>query len=141
MGRRSDLPAGQRRLRLLLDTHTLVWWLTNERKLSVSAVATMRRKDAAIVVSAVSAFEIATKVRLGKFEEAREIDARFLELVEAEEFSMLPITIHHALVAGHFAAAHGDPFDRLLAAQSLVENLTLVTRDPAFATFGVTTLW
>jgi PIN domain nuclease of toxin-antitoxin system len=128
-------------LSYLLDTHTLVWWLLNENKLSVRARNAIASSTGPIFVSAVSAFEIATKVRLGKFEAAREIDADFVGLVRADGFMLLDVHTRHALAAGRLVLAHRDPFDRLLAAQAMAENLTLVTRDPAFSSFDVPTLW
>lgn len=141
MGGWTDLPAGQGRLSYLLDTHTLVWCLLNENKLSVRARGAIASSTGPIFVSAVSAFEIATKVRLGKFEAARDIDADFVGLVRADGFTLLDVRTQHALAAGRFVPAHRDPFDRLLAAQARIESLTLVTRDPAFSTFDVPTLW
>lgn len=141
MGGWTDLPAGQGRLSYLLDTHTLVWWLLNENKLSVRARGAIASSTGPIFVSAVSAFEIATKVRLGKFEAAREIDADFVGLVRADGFMMLDVRTQHALAAGRFVPDHRGPFDRLLAAQAKIESLTLVTRDPAFSTFDAPTLW
>jgi len=78
---------------------------------------------------------------LGKLDEAAEAVSRFDELVAADGFQHLPITHFHCLKAGGYALAHRDPFDRLLAAQSALEALTLVTRDTALAQFGIQTLW
>jgi len=92
-------------------------------------------------VSAASAWEIATKERLGKLEGVPEVAARFNELIAADGFTHLPVTHLHGLQAGSYAMPHRDPFDRMLAAQSDIESLALVTRDPAFGAFGTRTLW
>lgn len=128
-------------MRLLLDTHALLWWWTADRRLSDAAEAAIGDAAHDVVVSAASAWEIATKQRLGKLEGVPQATERFSELVAADGFAHLPITHVHSLRAGGFGAAHRDPFDRVLAAQSELERLTLVSRDPAFADFGLTPLW
>lgn len=85
--------------------------------------------------------EMATKLRSGKLDEAAEAVGRFDELVAADGFQHLPVAHFHSLKAGSYGAAHRDPFDRLLAAQSELESLVLVTRDPAYQQFGTPTLW
>lgn len=128
-------------MRLLLDTHAFLWWLIDDPKLSPAAREAIGNEGHAVFVSAASAWEIATKHRLGKLGEAGEVINRFDELVAADGFSHLPITHLHSLKAGGYAIEHRDPFDRMLAAQSELEGLVLVTRDPAFALFGSKTLW
>jgi len=128
-------------MRLLLDTHALLWWLTDDPRLSPTARATIGDEANGILVSAASAWEIATKHRLGKLNEAAEAARRFDEFVAADGFEHLPVTHFHALKAGGYAVEHRDPFDRMLAAQSELEALPLVTCDPAFALFGTRTLW
>jgi PIN domain nuclease of toxin-antitoxin system len=92
-------------------------------------------------VSSASAWEVATKVRLGKLAFVAAAVPRFAELLAEDGFLTLAITQEHALRAGSFDVAHRDPFDRMLAAQSELDNLPLLTRDPAFAQFGTRTLW
>ena len=128
-------------MRLLLDTHALLWWMTDDGRLSERARACIAEQRSEIYVSAASACEIATKHRLGKLGGVPDVVRRFPELIAADGFLHLPITHLHALRAGDFDADHRDPFDRMLAAQAELERLTLVTRDPAFAAFGVATLW
>lgn len=128
-------------MRLLLDTHTLLWWQTNDKRLSDRARALIADEANEIFVSAASAWEIATKQRLGKLDDVPDAAARFAELVAADGFVHLPMTHVHCLHAGGYEVDHRDPFDRMLAAQSEIEQLLLVTRDPAFALFASKTVW
>jgi PIN domain nuclease of toxin-antitoxin system len=129
-------------LRLLLDTHALLWWFTNDKQLSSHVRNAVGDECNEIFVSAASAWEISTKHRLGKLAEAATTVTRFDELVAADGFEHLPMRHYHALKAGSYAVAHADPFDRMLAAQSELERLTLVTRDPVFSDlFQMPTLW
>jgi PIN domain nuclease of toxin-antitoxin system len=128
-------------MRFLLDTHALLWWFTDDERLSPAARAAIADRANEIFVSAASAWEIATKDRLGKLAEIPEAASRFTELVDADGFAHLPMTHLHALRAGAYAQAHRDPFDRMLAAQSDIESLALITRDPGFQPFGTRTFW
>lgn len=128
-------------MRLLLDTHTLLWWFMNDRQLSARVAAAIADDANEVLVSAASAWEIATKHRLGKLPEAPEAYPRFEELVAADGFGYLAVDHRHGLRAGAYQAAHGDPFDRMLAAQAELDNLILVTRDSAFKLFPVSVLW
>jgi PIN domain nuclease of toxin-antitoxin system len=128
-------------MKLLLDTHTLLWWFINDRRLSAPARAAILDERNEIHVSAVNAWEIATKDRLGKLPEAKEAAPRFMELVAADGFRHLVLNCEHGLRAGGYPNSHGDPFDRMLAAQAEIEGLTLVTRDPVFREFPVKVLW
>lgn len=128
-------------MRVLLDTHALLWWFTDDPRLSRLARDTIANETNTILVSAASAWEIATKHRLGKLNDAADAVLRFDELVAADGFEHLPMTHIHSLRAGAYLINHRDPFDRMLAAQSELESLPLLTCDPALALFGVTTLW
>ncbi len=133
--------AVQQRLQLLLDTHALIWWWTNDPRLSDAARGAIADETNDVFVSAASAWEIATKQRLGKLAEVPEAAARFAELVEADGFVPLPIDQRHALRAGAWLNEHRDPFDRMLAAQCELEGLTLVTCDAAMVGFGCRRMW
>ena len=128
-------------MKLLLDTHAFVWWLLDDPKLSARVRSVITDADAEVFVSAVTAFELATKVRLGKFDAAREIAQRYEETMTASLFVALPVSQRHALAAGRMAGEHRDPFDRILASQAHIEGLPLATVDPAFRQFGITTMW
>jgi PIN domain nuclease of toxin-antitoxin system len=94
-----------------------------------------------VLVSAASAWEIATKHRLGKLEIGREAVARFDELVNLDGFSHLPVNYLHALHAGSMDGEHRDPFDRMLAAQSLLEGIPILSRDRVFESMKVPIIW
>lgn len=128
-------------MKLLLDTHALLWWWTNDAKLSAKAKKAIESERNQILISAASAWEIASKTRLGKLEIGVRTLARFQELTEADSFSHLPITWQHSVCAGSLSLDHRDPFDRMLAAQSLLEDAALVTVDPAFSVFATRVVW
>jgi PIN domain nuclease of toxin-antitoxin system len=128
-------------VRLLLDTHTLLWWLDGDRRLSRRARTQIADPANAIMVSAASAWEITTKHRIGKLPGAGEVAADVAGAVAGQGFSSLDITIVHAQRAGRLAGEHRDPFDRMLAAQAQLEDLPLVTDDPVFDTLGVNRIW
>jgi PIN domain nuclease of toxin-antitoxin system len=126
---------------LLLDTHALAWWLLDDPRLSKRVAALISDTATNVHVSAVSAYEAALKHRLGKWPEAAPLAGAFEQIVAAEGFNLLPVTGRHAARAGFFNAAHRDPFDRILAAQAEIEELTLATNDGRFADFGTRTVW
>lgn len=125
----------------LLDTHALLWWWTDDPRLSPLARTLIETETNEIWVSAASAWEIATKHRLGKLREAGDAVTRFPELVAADGFAHLPITYPHALRAGSYTGSHRDPFDRMLAAQAELDALVLLTCDSAFSSFGTRIAW
>jgi len=128
-------------LRLLLDTHALIWWWEDEDRLSPQLLERFRDPATTIVVSAVTAWEIATKQRIGKLPDFRRAAIALPNYLAEDGFELLSVSLDHAIRGGSYAAAHGDPFDRLLAAQSELESLPLVTRDPAFSAFPCETIW
>ena len=128
-------------MRLLLDTHALLWWWSGSRLLPRRVHTAIADPGNEIHVSVVSAWEVALKESLGKLDDMRGISAEFESLMRADGFVALPITLPHALRAGAYAQAHRDPFDRMLAAQSELANLSLVTRDKDLAAFPGPRLW
>jgi len=121
-------------MRLLLDTHAFIWW--DNGRLPGRITVQIQQADE-VYVSAVTAWEIAIKSALGK------IVARgtVADALADYGFSPLPVTVEHADAVGLLPPHHRDPFDRLLAVQARIEELTLVTRDPAFRPYGVKLLW
>lgn len=128
-------------MRLLLDTHTLVWWIKANPLLSASARAATATGGSDVYVSVVSAWEIAIKVGVGKWPEAAKLLNEFETAIADENFILLPIEVPHVRTAGLIVATHRDPFDRLLAAQATIEGLTLVTSDPRMPSLGANVLW
>lgn len=125
----------------LLDTHALLWWLMNDKRLSKRARKTIQDRKSLVHMSSASAWEIATKHRIGKLTGVEAIIGAYATIGAQEGFRELPIASSHAIRAGTWKVAHRDPFDRMLAAQSELESLVLITRDPSFAEFGIPTLW
>ncbi len=128
-------------MRLLLDTHALVWAMNGHPRLSTAARTAMVSPANTVFVSSASIWEAATKFRLGRFAEAALLvdnPARILASLEIEGIS---VSLEHARLAGSLAHSLKDPFDRMLAAQALLERLTLVSIDPIFDEFAVTRLW
>lgn len=127
----------------LLDTHALIWWWDEDDKLSASARTVLGDSARSVLVSSVTAFEIANKVRAGKLDAmaaAVEGDS-FADWVRLDGFGQLDLRSDHGVLAGRLAGDHRDPFDRMIAAQALIENLTVLTRDLQIAAFGCRTLW
>jgi PIN domain nuclease of toxin-antitoxin system len=128
-------------VKLLLDTHTFLWRAVGSSRLSPQAVEALDDRSNSVLVSAASAWEVSTKHRLGKLPEGSAILIRFAQTIRDLEADQLTISVEHSLLAGSFANEHRDPFDRMLAAQAALEGAALVTLDPAFASFPITTLW
>ncbi len=128
-------------MRLLLDTHALLWWITGDSQLSNAARTALLDNQNEVWVSSASAWEIATKQRLGKLLGLAPVQQWFHELVAADGFQLLDISAAHALRAGGYAIEHRDPFDRMLAAQAELERLQLVSCDSALAGFACRLYW
>jgi len=128
-------------VRLLIDTHALLWWLNDEPSLSRAARKAMAESSNVLLVSAASAWEIATKVRLGKLPSAEELAADFQGFMLREGFTMLDITAGHAIRAGLLPGPHRDPFDRMLISQAQAENVPIVTNERVFEAYGVRRIW
>jgi len=128
-------------VRVLLDTHTLLWWLDGDRRLSQRARNLIAADDTAVLVSAASAWEISTKVRLGKLPGAIAVAAELPAILRQHNFEPLPIAIVDALRAGNLPGPHRDPFDRMLIAQAQGEDLALVSNERVFDAYGVRRVW
>ena len=128
-------------MRLLLDTHALLWWLAGDLRLPVAARAAIDAPDAEVLVSAVTLFEIATKHRLGKLPLEPAVAADLAGTVLAHGFAHLPLDPRSAELAGRLPGPHRDPFDRLLVAQAITADLALVSNEAGFDAYGVRRLW
>ena len=128
-------------MRLLLDTHALLWFLLNDRQLSANSKSIIADSSNDVLVSPVSYWEIAVKINLGKYL----LDQPFAEFIEQEftknEFSILPITLQHAAIVCTLPFHHRDPFDRLLIAQAMAENIPVLSNDAMFDKYSVKRLW
>lgn len=128
-------------MKLALDSHAFFWWVVDHPRLTPVARAAIEDAGNEIYVSAVVAWEMATKVRIGKWHDARAIVENLDAAIGRSGFLPLAITLQHARVAGFLQGRHGDPFDRMLAAQSQIEDMPLVTADPVFKAFGTKVIW
>ncbi|MBT9331138.1 type II toxin-antitoxin system VapC family toxin [Paracidobacterium acidisoli] len=128
-------------MKLLLDTHTLIWAGLAPAELSSSARALLTDEANRLFVSTATAWEIATKVRLGKLPGAERLEREFLDQVTGAGYELLPISAAVALRAGRLAGDHGDPFDRMIAAQALAEDMLVISKDTKLDAFGVRRLW
>src|SRR5215472_4793568 len=113
-------------MKMVLDSHAFVWWLTDDARLSRLARRAIENAANEVLVSAIVAWELATKVRLGKWAEASSVTFSFEDVVAREGFSPLSISVTHGRIAGLLPGSHRDPFDRMLAAQAQVEGAPLV---------------
>ncbi len=128
-------------MRLLLDTHALLWWLAGDRHLSPRARRAIADAGNSVWVSALSALEIVMKARAGRLGRAPRVEHDVAAAVASQGFRALDVTIGHAQRVRDLPLTHGDPFDLLLAAQAIVEGLHLVSRDEAFDRLGVARFW
>ncbi|MEO0081075.1 MAG: type II toxin-antitoxin system VapC family toxin [candidate division WOR-3 bacterium] len=127
-------------MKLLLDTHTFLWFVTADRRLSRRARRALEAGDAELLLSATSVWEMAIKASLGRLELSTSIEEYIAEKL-ASGFSVLTIEWHHAAAVERLPFRHRDPFDRLLAAQALTERVPLVSSDPVFREYGVRVIW
>jgi PIN domain nuclease of toxin-antitoxin system len=128
-------------VRYLLDTHTLFWWLFFPGRLSIGARETISASAGQCFVSAISAYEMSCKHHRGRWPEVAMLVAAIEEISRSEGFTVLPLSAAHAARAGMFPVEHRDPFDRMIAAQALVEGLTVVSADGAMEGLGVERVW
>ncbi|HEU4631047.1 MAG TPA: type II toxin-antitoxin system VapC family toxin [Gemmatimonadaceae bacterium] len=128
-------------MRLLLDTHALLWWLAGERRLSRRARSTIEDESNTVYVSAASAWEVATKHRIGRLPDVAGLASEFAREVAQQGFVGLDITLDHGQRAGNLPGPHRDPFDRMLIAQAQAENLWLVSNEAIFDRYGITRIW
>ena len=128
-------------MRLLLDTHAFLWWLAGNRRLSPAARRAVDDTSNDVVVSAATAWEITTKHRVGNLPEAEAVALDVTGSIASQGFDELAITVEDAERAGRLPGTPRDPFDRMLIAQALAHNLTVVSVDAVFDGYGVSRLW
>ncbi len=128
-------------MRVLLDTHALLWVAFRKELLSSRARHLIQSQRNEVFVSAASAWEIATKYRLGKLDQAQALVDDFVPVIQSAGYLPLPISLEHALRAGRLTPEHKDPFDRMIAAQSIHEDLALISNDERLDIFGVRREW
>ena len=128
-------------MRLLLDTHAFLWWLTDSPRLSEPARQAIADETNEVLVSAASAWEITTKHRLGRLPNSEAVASDVKGVIARQDFDELPITVNEAAHAGALPGPHRDPFDRMLIAQALLGNLVLVSNETLFDQYGVRRLW
>lgn len=127
---------------LLLDTHALLWVLLDPDRIPNTTLGVVRDPGTVLLVSAASAWEIGTKYRLGKLDSAAAVVDGYADHLGALRVRELAISAHHALTAGLLQWEHQDPFDRVIAAQSMIESIPVVTNDRALASFqGIRAVW
>lgn len=128
-------------MRLLLDTHALLWWANNNAQLSATAREHIQQPRNRILVSAASVWEIAVKFNSGRLPTAAAFVADLPEYLRRQNFDALPISAEHALRAGLLPGPHRDPFDRMLLAQAMEENVAIISNDQALDGYGTTRIW
>jgi len=128
-------------MKALLDTHAFLWWLSGDDQLSAQARSWIEAIEHPIFVSAASAWEIATKVRIGKLPGAQAVVTNFYEYLIQQGFTPLDITPDHALRAGSLPGPHRDPFDRMLIAQAQALDMLLISNEDLFDQYGIRRIW
>ncbi len=128
-------------MRLLLDTHAFLWWIVDDRQLTHAARGAISDHENDVLVSAASAWEIATKHRIGKLPEAESLAENIVDAVTNEGFEGLSVTLNDAARAGSLAGPLRDPFDRMLIAQALSRNLVVISNEALFDEYGIQRIW
>ena len=128
-------------MKLLLDTHTFLWWIRDDDSLGAKARKAIATEHNQCFVSMASCWEMAIKKSLGKLEIPEPISGFVSEQVAANRFSILPIDLRHVSHLSRLAFHHRDPFDRLLAAQASEEDMSIVSADPIFQRYGIERIW
>jgi len=128
-------------MRMLLDTHAFLWFVTSDPLLSAAALALLVDPGNEVFLSPASYWEVAIKVSLGKYPMTVPFDQFFTQGIDGNDISILPLEIRHAAVLSSLPMHHKDPFDRMIIAQALVEQVPVVSIDEALDAYGITRLW
>lgn len=128
-------------MRILLDTHAYLWWIARSDRLSIAAYDAVTNSGNEVFFSAASAWEIATKHRLGRLPEAESVIQNIIASIEAAGFEELPISVRDGEYAGRLPGHHQDPFDRIIIAQALIRNLAIISNERVFDRYGVNRIW
>ena len=128
-------------MRVLLDTHTFLWWITDNKQLSATSRDVIGNSQNELFLSAASGWEMAIKARIGKLELPANFEQFIAEQLQQNAITGLPIQMSHALHVYTLPVLHRDPFDRLLIAQSQLENMPILTIDPQVGQYDVEVLW
>jgi PIN domain nuclease of toxin-antitoxin system len=128
-------------VRVLVDTHALLWWLADDKRLSRRARKTIADEETEVLVSAACVWEAAIKASLGKLGDPTRAVSRLPSIIPERGFAELQISAAHAVQAADLPRIHRDPFDRMLVAQSMIESAPVVTNDPDIRRYGVKTIW
>ncbi len=126
---------------ILLDTHTLLWFIMGSPKLSTTARSLVENPDFQPFISTANLWEIAIKVSIGKLTLAQTLEMLMSEQLVVNGIDLLEINTKHILAVSQLPYHHGDPFDRMIIAQAIVEQLPIVSRDKAFDAYSITRLW
>jgi PIN domain nuclease of toxin-antitoxin system len=128
-------------MRLLLDTHTFIWWHSDPARLSQKVLALCLDRSNLILLSVVSAWEIQIKHQLGKLQMQTSLAEAIDSQQQTNQIEMLPITLEHVLMLDNLPGHHKDPFDRLLVAQAMVEKAILLSHDAQIASYPIKVEW
>ncbi len=128
-------------MKMLLDTHVLIWALVGSPRLSLRVRSILEDRRSELAVSAVTIMEIFSKHRIGKLPEGDVITNGLDGYLKRLDASVLAVSEAHARLAGSIVSPHRDPFDRMIAAQSILEGIPLLSRDSAFPSLGVQPIW
>ena len=128
-------------MKVLADTHAVLWWLADDPRLSDRARSTFRNGENVVYWSLASAFELAVKQSVGKLQLGRPLERLFAAVVQEQGFELLPVTHTHCTALAELPLHHRDPFDRMLVAQALIEGLPLLSSDSKLAAYDVELVW
>lgn len=128
-------------MKYLLDTHTILWYATNDRRLAVEQYKAIESSQNQIFISHVSVWEIGIKSAIGKLKIENTVESFVREKIEPYNFIFLPIELNHIFKATSLPLHHRDPFDRMLISQSIIENIPIISSDSTFDHYGINRIW